>query len=81
MTPERYRQIGEISQAALELGPDERAAFTNDAGRRGMLCTACPSGLFMPVRPEAYLLLSGSLTSGRRTLVPSALTTPASKRK
>jgi eukaryotic-like serine/threonine-protein kinase len=31
MTPERYRQIGEVYHAALEVGADERAAFLDRA--------------------------------------------------
>jgi serine/threonine protein kinase len=33
MTPERYKQIGEVYLTALELGPRERAAFLDEACR------------------------------------------------
>ena len=60
MTPERYRQIGELYHTALALKPDERAAFLDQA------CAGDD-----PLRHEVERLLASNEEAGSFLAAPA----------
>src|SRR6266498_1457032 len=80
MTPERWEQVGQLYQAALELRPDERTAFLRQAcGEDESLCREVES-LFATEEEAADFLAAGAIDDAAKALADEKSFSPVGKR-
>jgi serine/threonine protein kinase len=80
MTPERWEQVGQIYQAAVELRPDERAAFLREAcGGDKSLCREVES-LLAAEEEAGDFLAAGAIDDAAKALAEEQSFSPVGKR-